>query len=118
MNCRAVNKDFTNKEGELYNAWIRMDFKQTDGNGNFKMNHYHQNYGFDLEQALARHPIKKLSNEQDKSRLLDSLKRGNRQSVIFLQNGAEQKHFIEANPRFKYRRKRGCQGGLHRNEKV
>lgn len=36
MNGRAVNKDLTNKEGEIYNAWIQMDFKQTDNNGNYK----------------------------------------------------------------------------------
>ncbi|CAN5856695.1 hypothetical protein BH24BAC1_BH24BAC1_22340 [soil metagenome] len=32
---------------------------------------------------------------------LESLQKGNRQSVTFLQSGSEQKHFIEANPRFK-----------------
>lgn len=101
MNGRAVNKNFANKEGELYNAWLQIDFKQTDKNGNFKMHQFHQNYGYDLEQALAKYPIKELGSDQDKSRLLDSLKRGNRQSVSFLQNGGEQKHFIEANPRFK-----------------
>ncbi|MGV3641369.1 MAG: hypothetical protein ACO1NZ_12665, partial [Adhaeribacter sp.] len=69
--------------------------------GNFRMRHFHQNYGYNLEQSLAKHPIKELKSEQDKSRLLDSLKRGNRQSVTFLQNGSEQKHFVEANPRFK-----------------
>jgi hypothetical protein len=78
-----------------------MDFRQTDVNGNFKMNYYHQNYGYDLEQTQARDPIKELSNEPERSRLLDSLKRGNRQAVTFLQDGGEMKHFIEANPRFK-----------------
>lgn len=101
INGRAVNKDFISKEGEPYNAWLQIDFKQTDERGNFIMRHFHQNYGYDLEQALAKHPIKELESEQDKSRLLDSLKRGNRQSVTFLQNGSEQKHFVEANPRFK-----------------
>jgi hypothetical protein len=42
-----------------------------------------------------------LSNEQEKSRLIDSLNKGNRQSVTFIENGNEQKHFIEANPKFK-----------------
>jgi hypothetical protein len=101
MNGRAVNKDFNNKEGELYNAWVQLDFKQTDEQGNFKMHQFHQNYGYNLEQALGKHPIKELNDEQDKSRLLDSLKRGNRQAVTFLQNGSEQKHFVEASPRFK-----------------
>ncbi|SDW13471.1 hypothetical protein SAMN05444410_101314 [Hydrobacter penzbergensis] len=101
MNGRAVNKDLTNKEGQVYNAWMQMDFKQTDNNGNYKLKQYHQNYGYDLVSALEKHPIKELTNEQDKTRLVESLHKGNRQSVTFVQNGTEQKHFIEANPQFK-----------------
>ncbi|TEB41085.1 hypothetical protein D0809_27325, partial [Flavobacterium circumlabens] len=52
MEGRSINKDLINKEGEQYNSWIQMDFKQTDTNGNFKLNQYHQNYGYDLEAAL------------------------------------------------------------------
>ena len=51
--------------------------------------------------ALKKHPIKELTNEQDKTRLVESLQKGNRQSVTFVQNSTEQKHFIEANPQFK-----------------
>ncbi len=101
MNGRSVNKDLTNKEGQVYNAWMQMDFKQTDNNGNYKLKQFHQNYGYDLESALEKHPIQKLTNEQDKTRLIESLQKGNRQSVTFIQNGSEQKHFIEANPQFK-----------------
>jgi hypothetical protein len=42
-----------------------------------------------------------LGTEQDKSRLIESLQKGNKQSVTFVQNGSEQKHFVEANPQFK-----------------
>jgi hypothetical protein len=101
MSGRAINKDLTNKEGQVYNAWMQMDFKETDLGANYKMKHYHQNYGYDLEKVLANHPIKELSNEQDKSRLMESLAKGNRQSVVFIENGNEQKRFIEANPKFK-----------------
>ncbi len=101
MNGRAVNKDLTNKENEVYNAWVQLDFKQTDAHGNNKMKQYHENYGYDLNAALAKHPIKELGNEQDKTRLEQSLQKGNVQSVTFVQNGNEQKHFIEANPQFK-----------------
>ncbi|MNX29101.1 hypothetical protein D3C86_592250 [compost metagenome] len=101
MEGRAVNKDLKNKEGELYNAWIKMDFKEVDDKGNFKLNHYHQNYGYDLEGSLAKHPIKELDNAKHKDDLLNSLKKGNVQSVTFMINGAEKKQFIEANPHFK-----------------
>ena len=58
-------------------------------------------YGFDLEKALAKYPIKELTGEEDKTRLMESLQKGNRQAVTFSKDGAEQKMFIEANPRFK-----------------
>jgi hypothetical protein len=101
MNGRAINKDLTNKEGKIYNAWLQMDFKQTDSAGNFKLKQFHSNYGFDLEKELAKHPIKELQNTQDKSRMLDSLQKGNRQSVTFVENGKEQRRYVEANPQFK-----------------
>ncbi|ULT42918.1 hypothetical protein KRR40_05065 [Niabella defluvii] len=76
MEGRSVNKDLTNKEGQVYNAWVQMDFKQSDNNGNFKLKHYHENYGYDLEAVLSKHPIRELGNEEYKSNLMDSLKKG------------------------------------------
>ena len=101
MEGRAVNKDLTNKEEQMYNAWIQMNFKESDNKGNFKLKHYHENYGYDLEAVLSKHPIKELLNPDFKESLLESLKKGNLQSVTFQTNGAEQKRYIEANPQFK-----------------
>lgn len=101
INGRSVNKDLTNKEGQFYNAWVQLDFKQTENNGNYKMKQFHQNYGFDLQKELTKHPIKELGNELEKNRLVESLQKGNRQSVSIINNGSEQKSFIEANPQFK-----------------
>jgi hypothetical protein len=101
MSGRAVNKDLTTKEGEKYNAWMQMDFKETDNNGNFKMKQFHQNYGYNIEQALAKLPIKELASDIDKAALIRSLEKGNRQAVTFVQEGKEQRHFIEANPQYK-----------------
>ncbi|MCF2496778.1 hypothetical protein [Dyadobacter chenhuakuii] len=101
MSGRAVNKDLTNKEGKIYNAWLQMDFKQTDSTGNFKLKQFHENYGFKLENELSKHPIKELQNDQDKTKLMDSLQKGNRQAVTFVENGSEQRRYIEANPQFK-----------------
>ena len=53
MEGRAVNKDLTSREGEVYNAWVSLDFKDTDNNGNFRLNHYHENYGYHLEAAVG-----------------------------------------------------------------
>ncbi|OKS85680.1 hypothetical protein [Mucilaginibacter polytrichastri] len=101
MEGRAVNKDLTNKEGQQYNAWVQLDFKNSDTNGNFKLKHFHENYGYDLEAALSKHPIKELGRDDFKDSLMDSLKKGNVQSVTFQVDGGEQKHYVEANPQFK-----------------
>jgi hypothetical protein len=101
MSGRAVNKDLSTKEGEKYNAWVQMDFKETDDKGNFKMKQFHQNYGYNLEHALAKLPIKELATDTDKAALIQSLEKGNRQAVTFVQEGKEQRHFIEANPQYK-----------------
>jgi hypothetical protein len=78
-----------------------LNFKETDSSGNFKLNQYHQNYGYDLEAALEKHSIKELLTPQYKEDLMNSLKKGNLQSVIFVVGGEERKQFVEANPQFK-----------------
>jgi hypothetical protein len=101
MNGRAVNKDLTNKEGEKYNAWLQKDFKDMDNEGNYKIKQFHQNYGYNLKDELAKLPIKELSNNQDKVSLIQSLQKGNLQSVTLTDGNKDQKIFIEANPQFK-----------------
>jgi hypothetical protein len=101
LDGRAINKDLVNKEGNLYNAWLQLDFKETAVNGNFKVKQFSEKYGFDLEKSIAKLPIKELADEKDKIRLLESLGKGNRQAVTLSHNGSEQKVFIEANPQFK-----------------
>ncbi|ARS35733.1 hypothetical protein [Pontibacter actiniarum] len=102
LSGRAVNKDLTNKEGELYNAWLQLDFKQTDDRQNYLVKQFHHNYGYDLELALGKHPVKELKDAQEKSLLLESLRKGNRQAVTFeLGEGREARYFVEASPRYK-----------------
>lgn len=100
MEGRSVNKDLKTKEGEVYNSWLKIDFKEIE-NGNFKLNHYHQNYGYDLQASLAKHSIKELETPKFKDDLLNSLKKGNLQSVTFVVAGVESKMYVEANPHFK-----------------
>ena len=65
------------------------------------MKQYHENYGYDLEATLAKHPIKELENNSHKGDLINSLKKGNLQSATFIKDGQEVKQYIEANPQFK-----------------
>jgi len=98
---RAVNKDLMNRQGEFYNSWVKLNFKETDDKGNFKKEYFTENYGYKLDEALAKHPIKELSNEEDKARLIGSLYKGNRQQVTFVKDGQESKAYVEANPQYK-----------------
>lgn len=99
MEGRSVNKNLTNKEGQEYNAWVHVDFKQTDNNGNYKLKP--RSYDdYNLEAILARHPIKELANPEYKSNLIESLKKGNLQSATFQYGTEERKQYIEASPQF------------------
>lgn len=101
MSGRFVHKELRNKEGEKYNAWRYLDFKETDKHGNFLMKQLHDKYGYNLVQSIEKHPIKELFSETDKARLIQSLERGNRQSVTLEVDGKQMKAIIEAAPRYK-----------------
>lgn len=101
LSGRAIQKEHTPKEGAKYKAWLQLDFKETDKNGQYKTKQIHPNYGFDLEATLHKHPIKELNTVEGTKRLLESLERGNRQQVTYGEPGNEQKVFIEASPQFK-----------------
>ena len=98
---RSVQKEKLNKEQEKFAAWFSINFSENDSHGNFKLNTYYPNYGFDLEKSLAQHPIRELGDAQQKQWLMDSLHRGNRQAVTLQINGQEKKLFVEASPKFK-----------------
>ena len=101
LSGRAIQKEHEPKEGEKYKAWLQLDFKETDKNGQYKMKQIHPNYGFDLEATLLKHPLKELNTLEGTKRLLESLERGNRQQVTYGEPGNEQKVYIEASPQFK-----------------
>lgn len=101
MSGRSVFKELTNKDSEKYQAWLQLDFKTINRNGNYETKMFHDKYGYDLAATLAKHPIKELGNETDKGRLIESLERGNRQAVTFQQEGKEQKVYIEVAPQYK-----------------
>jgi len=103
MEGRAVNKDLTNKEGQVYNSWSQFDFKDADSNGNFKLKQYHQNYGYDLKEAFGKQAMKELNDPKiyEDPDFINSLKKGNLQSVIVMKGDTSTKVYIEANPQFK-----------------
>jgi hypothetical protein len=101
MHGRAIHKEMTPKEGEKYTAWLQLNFKESDTNGNYKIRQFHQNYGYDIKAVVAAYPIKEMNNDPNSQRLIQSLERGNRQSVTMDLGGKEVKMFVEASPQFK-----------------
>lgn len=109
---RAINKTWTKIEKvgegddaryqptkEKYDAWLQLDFDNMDDNGNFKALRYHENYNFDLDKVLSEQQVKGLGNDTDKQKLMDSLKKGNRQAVTVMDGDESKQVFIEANPK-------------------
>lgn len=101
LSGRSVNKDLTNKEGQPFNAWLQLEFGEKDKNENFKVKQFHSGYGYDLDAVVKRYPIKELTNEEERVKLMKSLEKGNLHQVTFLNEGKEQKMHVEANPQFK-----------------
>ncbi|MBS1528799.1 MAG: hypothetical protein JSU01_00705 [Bacteroidetes bacterium] len=88
--------------GEKYKAWVQLDFKNTDDRGNYKLKSYHENYGFNLQDALQKLPIQQLNNDKDREELIRSLEKGNRQFVTFTrEDGGTENRYVQANPQYK-----------------
>ena len=98
---RAVKKEMTNAKGEEYQAWIQLDFDNKDEKGNFKLNKYNENYGYELRDSIAHFPVLELDGGDKEKDLLRSLEKGNAQSATIDKNGEQMKVFLEANPKYK-----------------
>jgi hypothetical protein len=99
LDGRAVNKKLMDREDNPYQAWLQINLKEKEDNGNHKLNRYHTAYGFDLEKSLAKHPIKELADPEQKAAIIKSLEKGNLQQVTFQRDGKEERMFLEANPK-------------------
>lgn len=87
------------REDNPYQAWLQINFKEKEDNGNHKLNRYHTTYGFDLEKSLSKHPIKELADPDQKAAVMKNLEKGNLQQVTFQREGKEEKMYLEANPK-------------------
>ena len=101
LDGRAVHKELSTKEGQNYKAWIKLDTSVTDKNQNFEVKQFHENYGFNLKEAVSKFAIKEMSDPEKENVLLQSLQKGNLQSVTIEKEGNTSKMFIEADPQFK-----------------
>ncbi len=102
LSGRAVHKELTNKEGQPFKAWVQLELsEEKDKNNNFKVKQYHEGYGFELEKAVSKFPIKELNDEMLKERMMKSLIKGNITTVTFAKDGKEETMNLSANPQFK-----------------
>ncbi len=88
------------EKAPTYQAWIKLDMNHRDKNGNFEMKQYHENFGFKLEDVLAKLPLRKMDASTTDD-LLGSLKKGNVAQVSFNVDGNDKKMFLAADPQFK-----------------
>ena len=101
LDGRAVHKDLVTKEGQPYKAWMQLDPGNKDKNNNFEVKQYHENYGFDLKTAVGKLAIADLKEPEKEKALMQSLEKGNVQSVTIEKDGNSHKMFIEADPQYK-----------------
>ena len=87
---RSVNKDLTNR-----------NFENKDKNNNNEVKQFHENYGYNLKDAVSKFSIPDLQDDEKSKALIQSLQKGNIQSVSIEKDGSPQKMFIEANPQYK-----------------
>jgi len=98
---RAVHKEMFTGNGDRYEAWLKLDFSKKDKYNNYEVSQFHQNFGYDLDKAVNKFPIKELNDLEKKEQLMSSLKRGNLQQVTIEREGKDVKMYVEANPRFR-----------------
>lgn len=101
LDGRAVHKDLVTKEGQPYKAWIQLDFENKDKNNNFEVKQYHENYGYDLKAAVEKFAVAELRDPDKEKALMQSLQKGNIQSITIEKDGSSHKMFMEADPQYK-----------------
>ena len=99
---RSVNKNLTDSDGEKYNAWLKLSFgERTPNDTNYRTRQFRDQYGYNLEEVLNNYPIRELQNDQLKTSLIQSLKKGNIHLVTFAKASKIEKMYVEACPEFK-----------------
>jgi hypothetical protein len=80
--------------------WCQLDFNDRDEKGNYLLKDYRTGQDYDLKQKLELLPIKD-NGFDNRQKLVDCLKAGERKETTLVLDGKEVKIFIEANPQFR-----------------
>lgn len=101
LSGRSVKAEYTSAEGQPASTWLKLDFNDTDANGNYRIRQLAPRYDFDVRQALQKYPIKELESPQSEAAAIRALEDGERYPATLVSSGKEMAVFIEANPRMK-----------------
>ena len=98
----AYRDDLVSRAGEQYKAWNAIAFdKPKDKYGNYKVQQYNENYGFDVKKSLDEYRIKQLDDPKKSAEIITELKDGNRPVVtVEGKDGKDVSMRIEAVPRY------------------
>jgi hypothetical protein len=98
---RSVNKDVISTPHGVYNAWLTLNFREKDSEGNYKLHYSPTKNGYQIEKVLEMYPIRELLDEDLKAALLLFLKAGDCCLVTLDRARKSEKVYIEAIPRLK-----------------
>ncbi len=98
MEGRAVYRELTNREGEKYHAWHKIDTEKTEGE-NIKFKSAAGNQGYDLEAAMKKVVFQELFFGLDKDKAIESLKKGNLVEVKNMDKS--ERYWVAADPQLK-----------------
>ena len=100
LDGRSVLLFPTNKTGQEYEAWHKLDFDLKDEYGNYHVKQYHKNYGFEPANALNKVPLPPMEAQQIRDMMTD-LYRGNLHAIQLATNSPGTTYYLSANPQFK-----------------
>ena len=78
-------------------SWQQFDFNDKDAAGNYRVKHFNEGYGYDIEKSLSGLPLKQDGQEA----LLSKLKQGGKVEAAIIIAGNEHTCFLAANPQKK-----------------
>lgn len=87
---------YNDKESKVF---TKLDFNETNKNGNFKYRSFSENYGVDTKDILSNSGLK--VDEKNIDNLVKSLEKGNLVKSDFLVKGKEVSGYVALNPEFK-----------------
>lgn len=98
---RAVKTELSNKEGEKYQAFVKLNFEEEKTEkGNYKFQIFNENYGVNTLDILSKGGVK-FNNLEHRDYLIKSLEKGNIINAKFEHDGKEIQGKAILNPQYK-----------------